>query len=260
MKARVGNLASKELETVRVPKAAELLAHQLRRQIVRGELPEGSLLAPESVLMKRFGVSRPTLREAVRILESEALIRVTRGSHGGASVRQPNIGVATRYLSLILQVNGTTLAEIYRVHGLIEPLAARLVAEGRKPDASARLRRCLAEGIEHLDNDFLYGTDTARFRNTLIELAGVPTLTLLTSVLNDIFERCWGKLTVHAKGSSDNRRVKERGLKSIEKLIDLIEKGDGTAAEIHWRAHTASVEKTMLTWMESRKIVDLLDE
>jgi DNA-binding FadR family transcriptional regulator len=260
MKPGLYNSKEKESGVARVPKASELVSDYLRRQIVRGELLEGSLLAPENVLMERFNISRPTLREAVRILESEALIRITRGAHGGAVVQRPDVGVATRYLSLILQVNGTTLEEIYRVHALIEPLAARVVAESGNPQASVQLRACLAEGQEHFDNDLLYGTDTARFRNTLIELAGIPTLTLLMNVLNDIFERSWGKLTVHAKGGSDNRRVKQRGLKSMEKLIELIEQGDGDAAEAHWRTHTANVEKTMHTWMESRNIVDLLDE
>ncbi|EIV96383.1 transcriptional regulator, partial [Frankia sp. QA3] len=59
---------------VRVPKTAELVAAHLRRQIVRGELHEGDALPPEAVLMEQFGVSRPTLREAFRVLESEALI------------------------------------------------------------------------------------------------------------------------------------------------------------------------------------------
>ena len=73
---RIADVAS----PVRVPKTAELVASQLRRQIVRGDLKEGDALPPESTLMERFGVSRPTLREAFRVLESEALISVRRGA------------------------------------------------------------------------------------------------------------------------------------------------------------------------------------
>ena len=71
-------------DKVRVPKVAELVAAEIRRLIVRGEVEEGAALLPESELMVEFGVSRPTLREAFRILESESLISVTRGSRGGA--------------------------------------------------------------------------------------------------------------------------------------------------------------------------------
>ncbi|HEX3460192.1 MAG TPA: GntR family transcriptional regulator, partial [Acidimicrobiales bacterium] len=54
-------------ERFRVPKASELVAGDLRRQIVRKELSEGDALPPEAELMQHFGVSRPTLREAFRI-------------------------------------------------------------------------------------------------------------------------------------------------------------------------------------------------
>jgi GntR family transcriptional repressor for pyruvate dehydrogenase complex len=68
---------------MRAPKTGELIATHLRRQIVRGELLPGETLPAESQLMEQYGVSRPTLREAFRILESETLISVRRGSRGG---------------------------------------------------------------------------------------------------------------------------------------------------------------------------------
>ena len=258
-KSTLYNSQYAEKGAIRVPKAAELVSSEIRRQIVRKEIAEGSMLPSESALMERFSVSRPTLREAIRILESEGLITITRGSRGGAVVLQPKIGLATRYLSLILQVNGTSLAEIYRVHALIEPAAARVVAESNNPAAAVELRRCLDEGRAHLDNDFQFGTDTARFRNKLIELAGIPTLSLLTTVLNDILERSWASLTATAGGEINNVRAKKLGIRSLGKLIDYIEAGDGPGAEAHWRMHTATVEKAMRGWLESKRVVDLLD-
>jgi Transcriptional regulators len=67
-------------QVVRAPKTAELIATLYRRQIVRGELRPGDTLPSEQQLMGQFGVSRPTLREAFRILEAEDLISVKRGS------------------------------------------------------------------------------------------------------------------------------------------------------------------------------------
>ncbi len=74
---------------VRVPKTAELVAQHLRRLIVRGEIAEGESLPAEAELRAQFGVSRPILREAFRVLESESLIVVRRGARGGAIVRLP---------------------------------------------------------------------------------------------------------------------------------------------------------------------------
>ena len=96
-------------QRVRVPKTAELVAAHLRRQIVRNELHEGDALPPEAVLMAQFGVSRPTLREAFRVLEAEGLISVRRGAHGGARVHTPDVDVAARYAGLVLEHRGATL-------------------------------------------------------------------------------------------------------------------------------------------------------
>ena len=71
---------------IRVPKTSEIVANHIRGQIVRGELREGDSLPPEGQLMTSFGISRPTLREAFRILEAESLISVVRGSRSGARV------------------------------------------------------------------------------------------------------------------------------------------------------------------------------
>ncbi len=92
---------------VRVPKAGELVAANLRRRIITGELGAGDPLPNESVLMEQFGVSRPTLREAFRILESESIITVLRGARGGARVMAPDASVAARYTGLLLQYQGT---------------------------------------------------------------------------------------------------------------------------------------------------------
>src|SRR3546814_16660333 len=75
----------------RVPKTAELVADRIRRRIISGELDEGASLPPEGQLLEQFGVSRPTLREAIRILEAERLITVTRGSRSGARVSAPRV-------------------------------------------------------------------------------------------------------------------------------------------------------------------------
>jgi DNA-binding FadR family transcriptional regulator len=247
-------------QVIRVPKAAELVSRELRKQIVRGEIKEGTSLVSESDMMVHFGVSRPTLREAIRILESEGLISVARGARGGAIVRRPRADVATLYVSLLLQTRGTTLADIYRVHMLVEPAAVRVLAERHKKTAPAVLRQCVADGRDKFDNDFDYGAAAARFRNKLIELADIPTLTLLMGMLNSIFETCWAKVTAEAGRQIDNSQAKRRGLRSLERLISLIEAGDGDAAEAHWRQHTEVANRAMGKWMASATVIDIMDD
>src|SRR5262249_55414024 len=95
-----------------LPKAGELVAFQLRRRIVAGELTEGATLPNDPALRGELGVSRPTLREAWRVLESEGLISTRRGAREGPQVHPPTERVAARYATLVLQAERTTMIDI----------------------------------------------------------------------------------------------------------------------------------------------------
>src|SRR3954452_24826625 len=79
------------------------VADELRQLIVAGELEEGEMLGSEPDLIERFGVSRPSMREALRILETEGLISVRRGVFGGVVVHRPDQRQTARTAALVLQ-------------------------------------------------------------------------------------------------------------------------------------------------------------
>jgi DNA-binding FadR family transcriptional regulator len=79
-------------------KVSHLVATELRRRIVRGQVAPGDTLPSEAHLMELLDVSRDTLREALRMLESESLIYIRRGRNGGAVVRRPDLRAIGRYL------------------------------------------------------------------------------------------------------------------------------------------------------------------
>src|ERR1700678_4563061 len=142
---------------VRVPKAGELVAAQLRRQIVTGELREGDALPPENALMEQFGISRPTLREAFRILESEHIIVIKRGARGGAHVLVPDAGAAGRYACALLQYRGTTLADLYEARAYLEAAAVETLATKRTAADLCRLDAAIADSEAALPDPIAYG-------------------------------------------------------------------------------------------------------
>src|SRR5437016_13196913 len=77
------------LAPLRVPKASDVLADDLRERILRGDFPEGKALPPERELVSQTRMSRTTVREALRILEVQGLVRVKIGRAGGAYVYRP---------------------------------------------------------------------------------------------------------------------------------------------------------------------------
>jgi GntR family transcriptional repressor for pyruvate dehydrogenase complex len=86
----------------RIPKLAEVIAAELRARILSGELQPGESLLSEATLIGQYEVSRPTLREALRLLEAQNLISVRRGSHRGPVVVHPSVDVVARAVAIQL--------------------------------------------------------------------------------------------------------------------------------------------------------------
>lgn len=240
---------------VRVPKTAELVAGQIRRQIIRGEVAEGDALLPESDLMKQYGVSRPTLREAFRILESESLIAVSRGARGGARVLPPDIAVVARYAGLLLQYSGATLEDVQTARIVVEPPAARTLAERQDLEAAARLRDLIEHERAIATDESAFADMSTRFHEFMMELAGNQTLAMVVGMLHDIVE-------IHVEDSmigEYNAQMIARAIRSQEKLVELIEAGDGDAAEAHWRGHIQEAARIALSKTGRKTVLDLFD-
>src|SRR5262249_37875861 len=148
----------------------------------------GDGLPGEGELMQQFGVSRPTLREALRILEAQSLITVARGAHGGARVRLPDGRLAAQHVALLLQVQGATLADVYEAPMLIEPGAARLAAERAPKRAAAALRRLIDEEEQTVEDTDDFSRAAIGFQERLVEVSGNRTLALLIRLLHELVE------------------------------------------------------------------------
>jgi DNA-binding FadR family transcriptional regulator len=225
-----------------LPKMAELIAGELRRQIVRGELSEGEALPSETDLMLQFEVSRPTLREAFRILESEALIVVRRGVHGGARVQLPDPSVAARYAALILEYRGATLDDLYEARIVIEPPCVALLAELRSAQAMDKLRQALADHDAVAEDPLLSMRAHMAFHSLLIELTGNQTLRLLMGVLGHIIDTANRRQGETTEGRAAHERANRKGLAAHHRVLDLIEARDGPAVEQLWRKHLVEAQ------------------
>lgn len=240
---------------VRVPKAAEVIADTLRARIAQGDLRAGDMLPGEAELIKQFGVSRPTLREALRILEAQALITVARGAHGGARVQLPNSRLAARHVALLLQVQGATLADVYEARLLLEPSAARLAAErGGKP-AAATLREVIRAEEAAIEDADAFSLAAIRFQETLVEVSGNRTLALLTVMLRDLVEMQRRAGVARNDAYADRLSARREVIDAHRRLTELIAAGHGTKAEAHWRRFLSEVATIVLGPRAARTVV-----
>jgi DNA-binding FadR family transcriptional regulator len=251
-------------QVLRAPKTAELIASYIRGQIVRGDLKTGDSLPSETVLMEMFGVSRPTLREAFRILEAESLISVRRGARGGARVVSPDIAVAARYVGLLLQMSGTTIADVYEARMATEPAAAGLLAARRSQQDLDDLNACveylvgLVESDEHFRDADAWSQTTQRFHDLILERAGNRTLAIQAGVLREVVAMHLSTVVMRTFDHPDTQDQFRKLVRSYRKLVLLIEAGDAEGAERHWRTHMEVVGRKLLPGDAGAKtVVDL---
>src|ERR1700750_2584895 len=121
------------LSPMEVPKASDVLATEIRERILSGEFVEGVPLPPERELVVQTRMSRTTVREALRILEVQGLIRIKAGRAGGAFVQRPGEESVAKSLELLIRGRQIRLASVHETREAIEPPCARLAARNRLP-------------------------------------------------------------------------------------------------------------------------------
>jgi GntR family transcriptional repressor for pyruvate dehydrogenase complex len=234
----------------------ELVASELRHRILSGELSPGESLSTESVLAEEYDVSRPTLREALRILESQQLISVRRGSHKGPVVTLPDPEISARTFAMLLHLREATPADIYQFRMLFEPPAAGMAAERATEQDIADLRLVVEEEAKEAAVPSRFTEVAWGFHTHVVRLSGNRTMSLVCEVLERISQRHAREVSETANnGVTQNRR----SVKSHARLIELIEAGDRVNAERHWRRHMEAAGEVLLRQTSPMSILELLD-
>jgi DNA-binding FadR family transcriptional regulator len=208
-------------------KLAEHIAEQLRGQIIRRELADGDFLPVEADLCEFFQTSRPTMREAFRILEAAGLLRIRRGGRYGPQVCAPDPAITARQLGLLLQYRDVEISSVYDAFLDVVPRAARRLA-GRHSEADiARLReqRARCEEAAH-DGAALLDAST-EFSLLIVELAGNPVWAVLSQLLAEVLRAHRLAMSAYFEAKPGVRARRAAGvLDSTATVIAMIEASD----------------------------------
>jgi DNA-binding FadR family transcriptional regulator len=219
----------------RVRKAYEQVADQLRELIMSGELARGDRLPNETILAGQFGVSRGTVREALRVLAAQNLIRTAKGAGGGSFVTLPTADHISDFLhaniGLLSESEAVSLHEFLEARAILEVPAARLAAERRSESDITTLKATIVDDPVHrpTDEQFAYnkGFHSAVMGacgNTLLYIAAQP----IFSVLQTNLSRSSLDHTFHQRIHDDHERI-----------AAAIERGDPDAAGNEMHEHLA---------------------
>ena len=230
------------------PKTGAAVAAGIRRRIATGELQIGDRLPTEEELTESYGIARTTLREALRVLESEGLIHIRRGRGGGATVTMPDLGRIAEPLAVMLQLRATTAFDLDEARLLIEPRLAAWLAINHTEEDLARLRAAVGEASQaaEANDQIAFGEAAGRLHGTIIERGGNQTLSVISQLLHRLV------LSRYIDGAMRaDQAMMRRALRSYWKLVDLIADGEADRARRHW--------EEQMHWMLTRSSDSLLD-
>jgi DNA-binding FadR family transcriptional regulator len=217
----------------RVRKAYEQVNDQLRELIVSGGLAPGERLPNEAVLAREFGVSRATVREALRILTAQNLIRTTKGAGGGSYVTLPTVDHISEFLrgnlKLLSESDHVTLEEFLELRELIEVPAARLAAERASQADVDRLRETIPEQPLRMttQEQFIYNKG---FHTVIVEACGNTLLYIATQPVFSVLQTHLARSTL---GRSFHSSINEHH----RAILAAIASGDADGAAEQMRAH-----------------------
>jgi DNA-binding FadR family transcriptional regulator len=222
-------------------KLSHLVADALRARIGSGELSPGDGLPSESKLLQHFEVSRPTLREALRVVESEGLIALGRGARTGATVLGPSVEAAVRYGEMYLAAQKTTLGDVHQVRTMLEPAWVAVLATRPRPELVKALRVCVAAQRSAQAEGDLVATVSAlnQFHRRMVEFSENRALSLFAGILEGIPNNVYYRF-LQAGDSPTHRSFQRRTAQSVEahaKLVELIAAGKAARARTFWRAY-----------------------
>jgi len=226
---------------------ADQVARQIRRQILNDRISPGSRLPPERDLAAQFGTNRNTLREAVRLLEEEGLIRVRQG--GGMEVldyrRHGGIHLLSHYLDDVEDAGrrAAFLMEAVALRREAMALVVRLAAEHHSERDAHDLRASFAA----LEDSVGSGSGVARadieFHRHLGYATGRLAIAWLVNTLADAFERLVadGRLWVVEDGYLDHMRA----------VLDAVIARDPERAEAAVKRHFEAADRALMERIES---------
>jgi GntR family transcriptional repressor for pyruvate dehydrogenase complex len=176
-------------EKAKPDKAAQTIVKRVRDAVLLGELPVGTRLPPERELIEQFGYSRAVVREALRLLEAEGLVKLQSGRNGGAVVHQPSTDRFVESVSTLLRMQNATWDEVHEVLKHLEPLAAELAAKRATPADIEAMQNTIDAMRAHADDPQISRVEGNKFHILMAEATHNRMLSMMATLTRQVVVR-----------------------------------------------------------------------
>jgi len=229
---------------IRTARFSGEIVSQIVRAIVEGQLSSGDRLPAERELAEQFGVSRLTVRDALRVLEARGLVRVKVGPNGGAFVIDATADRVAESISTMMQLKRMTLTEIAEARKVVEGQLAELAAERADEEDMRRLEECLNNGARVIAEMSSHLHASMEFHVVLAQAAHNEVLQATVS--------SYHKLLNDALIGMRDQRSARSTQKAHEDMMEALRSRDGVALRELTVQHLAESEKRLRRWVRTK--------
>jgi DNA-binding FadR family transcriptional regulator len=215
---------------VTVARASSSIADQIRAAIVSGRLREGERLPPERELAEQFGVSRVTVRDALRALEAMGLIEVRVGARGGAFVTVPTGAVVGQTMSDMMMMQAISPEDVVEARLIVE-LGTVTLACARATDDDLAALRDLDERARDALASQTYTRELSWDFHALVAIAAH------NGAVEGLAQSFRSSLSMHPFRTREGARAHERTVEEHGRILEAIEARDGAAARRELATH-----------------------
>lgn len=209
---------------VSIDRASQVIVDQIKRHIREESLTPGDRLPNERELCQQFGVSRVTVREALRALEATGLIQVRLGAHGGSFVTAPSVELVGDNLAQLLTLSPITATAATEARQIFEVSILPLVLERATTEDISELRSLVAASAQAKAEGFYSTEMSAAFH---VRLAGCTHNPAIEALMQSFHGPLISSLR---EAKSVAPEMGARGVEEHGELVDAIEIRDLTRA------------------------------
>jgi DNA-binding FadR family transcriptional regulator len=226
-----------------VPTAAEVVANQIKQEIINGSLTNGSRLLPERELAIQFGVGRSTIREAIQMLKMMGLVTVRGGAQGGAFIKNTNVSNLTKIIELMMELEVTCWKEVLQARRAVEPFANQLAAENRTQEDLEIIGQILLESKAAISDEAKFISLNTMFH---LRIAACSQNKILTSLCRAIS----GLIAKNGHELMREKKIRELVYYDHLNIFMAIKEQDSSRAYSLAEEHLSHAEKAYLGKVE----------
>lgn len=208
---------------VNVDRVSQVIVDQIKALIRDGRLQPGDRLPSERELCQRFGVSRVTVREALRVLEATGLLTIRVGAHGGAFLTSPSTERLSKGLADLISVSTLTAANVTEARIIVELGILPLAVERATDDDIDALFEMVDEAERALESGAYDVEMSAAFHIRVAQCTHNPAIAMLVQSFH-------GPLLMSLAEAHQSAPMSSRGIDEHRKLSQAIKDRDLAAA------------------------------